>query len=112
MSTDWTLPEDEAVRQCHANSPLMSMSHITSGKAMAQTTSNCPRQEQSQACDHTWKGLYKQAAHNDEHMPEAHVWLPVALQHIHADLARLGNIGMEDLGQEVACIKCASILRC
>ncbi len=55
------------------------------------------------ALGRTWEWLYEQAAHYDEHMPEAHVWLPVTLQHIHTDLTGLGDVGMEDLGQEVAC---------
>lgn len=37
----------------------------------------------------TWEGLYEQAAHDDQHMPQAHVRLPVALEHVHADLAGL-----------------------
>ncbi len=68
-------------------------------------------QQQVQACHHTWEGLYEQAAHDDKDVPEAHVWLPVALQHIHADLARLGDIGVKDLGQEVACMECGCTIR-
>lgn len=36
-----------------------------------------------------WEGLNQEAAHNDQHMPQPHVWLPIALQYIHTDLALL-----------------------
>ena len=36
-------------------------------------------------------------------MAEAQVRLPVAFQHIDTDLARCADIGVENLGQKVAC---------
>ena len=57
----------------------------------------------SMAAVRTWKGLDEQAAYNDQHMSQPHVCFPIPLQHIHADLAWLGDIGMEDLREEEAC---------
>ena len=49
------------------------------------------------------EGLNEQAAHDDQHVAQPHLGRPVALEHVYADLARLGHVRVEDLGQEVAC---------
>jgi hypothetical protein len=53
------------------------------------------------------EGLYEQAAHNHQDMPQPHVLLPIPLEDVHADVALLGDIRMEDLCQKPACIEVA-----
>lgn len=57
------------------------------------------------------EGLYEEAAHNHQHMPQAHVRLPVPLEHVHADLALLGDVRVEDLRQKPPCRRSQNTFR-
>ena len=46
--------------------------------------------------------LYEEASNDQQNVAQTKARLPVLLQHIDADLTVLGDVGVKDLGQEVA----------
>lgn len=53
--------------------------------------------------------LDKEAPDHKQHMSDAKIRLPVLLEHIHADVAFLCHIWMEDLCQKVSCMTMEAI---
>eukprot|EP00955_Chlamydomonas_euryale_P046159 353350-Chlamydomonas_euryale.AAC.12 len=49
-----------------------------------------------------WKRLDEQASDDHEHVSDARLRGPVLLEHVNADFAGRGNVGVKDFGQEVA----------